>query len=575
MEKFTANSLPADAVGLPSFALNVFLGVANQLIEMGVVSKTEASAIGIRAAHAEMDLQAANALRRDRGYVGRVEREERWQIRLDEPGDTFGGSSVTTHDNGWVDLEGVASRVGVQEYEDPSAPGGIFREYRPPEEVLDPKSYGTFVGVPFTIGHPDIEVDSRSTRDLAHGVVLAAWADGELIRVKIRLWSEDVKAAIADGTIELSAGYSVVLDETPGTTPDGIPYDGVQRDITMDHLALVDLARAGHVARLRLDGYRYSHRLHRSTGDHAMKFKLRFDSREYTCPQAVADMLKLQHARTKKDRADRKAEKRADLDVGEVTLTPEAGGEPVTLVLPMQTVMQIVELLGAGEAPSAPAPGEAPADGEGEEMENEPAAAAPPAPAAPAAPGAPGVPTEEEDGGEPPAAAPPARSDGLSKAQLEAIDKRIDSRIEDERKRADALSKRRADTERRASRVLDSGFEWHKHDAQGIQVETIGKVFPDRHVEAQQLAGKARKGDAASVGALDMLFGFACDKAKADRQDEVDEASDAVDNFAENREDGADGDDGGLDHEDLDPAGAAKHRLDSSLRTGTIRSDDD
>jgi hypothetical protein len=68
------------------------------------------------------------------------------------------------------------------------------------------------------------------------------------------------------GTVECSVGYSAVLRDphdpevahlvaelgpSPGLTHDGESYDLIQTDITPNHLAIVDQARAGAVARLR------------------------------------------------------------------------------------------------------------------------------------------------------------------------------------------------------------------------------------------------------------------------------------------------------------------------------------
>ncbi|EHI5853274.1 DUF2213 domain-containing protein, partial [Salmonella enterica] len=44
---------------------------------------------------------------------------------------------------------------------------------------------------------------------------------------------------------EISSSYAYVADMTPGTTPDGEPYDGVMRNIVGNHVALVGDGRAG------------------------------------------------------------------------------------------------------------------------------------------------------------------------------------------------------------------------------------------------------------------------------------------------------------------------------------------
>ena len=51
----------------------------------------------------------------------------------------------------------------------------------------------------------------------------------------------------------MSLGYNLDLEETPGVW-EGQPYDVIQRNIVINHLALVMEARAGDQARLNIDG---------------------------------------------------------------------------------------------------------------------------------------------------------------------------------------------------------------------------------------------------------------------------------------------------------------------------------
>jgi hypothetical protein len=55
---------------------------------------------------------------------------------------------------------------------------------------------------------------------------------------------------VRKGKRELSLGYYAKIDWTPGETPKGEAYDGVQRDIRINHLAVVDSARAGPTCRI-------------------------------------------------------------------------------------------------------------------------------------------------------------------------------------------------------------------------------------------------------------------------------------------------------------------------------------
>ena len=74
---------------------------------------------------------------------------------------------------------------------------------------------------------------------------------GDDVRAEIVIHDTDsMKSA---GLKELSLGYNLDLDETPGVW-NGQRYDAVQKNIRINHLALVREARAGEQARLNLDG---------------------------------------------------------------------------------------------------------------------------------------------------------------------------------------------------------------------------------------------------------------------------------------------------------------------------------
>lgn len=55
---------------------------------------------------------------------------------------------------------------------------------------------------------------------------------------------------IEDGKRELSAGYTCDLDWTPGKTPSGEAYDAVQKNIRINHVAIVQRGRAGQQVRI-------------------------------------------------------------------------------------------------------------------------------------------------------------------------------------------------------------------------------------------------------------------------------------------------------------------------------------
>lgn len=74
--------------------------------------------------------------------------------------------------------------------------------------------------------------------------------DGDNVRAQIVIHDAE---SLDYGLRELSLGYTQTPDETPGVW-NGQPYDAIQRNIQINHLALVEKARAGEQARLNIDG---------------------------------------------------------------------------------------------------------------------------------------------------------------------------------------------------------------------------------------------------------------------------------------------------------------------------------
>lgn len=157
-------------------------------------------------------------------------------------------------------VPGLTARTGVQVYED--ANGKKIREYRPPEEVFAEDSLASYRTAPITIKHPKGGVRAENFQAVTHGICVDVSgrerADGrEWVKAEIALMSTAAIGGVESGKLgELSVGYTARIDATPGMTPDGEAYDVVQRDIRVNHIALLPPghARAGRQARLRLDG---------------------------------------------------------------------------------------------------------------------------------------------------------------------------------------------------------------------------------------------------------------------------------------------------------------------------------
>lgn len=163
-------------------------------------------------------------------------------------------SRVRRTADGYLVAEARAVREGVQVYsgvEVGMTDRALVNIYRPRAEVFAKDSLQSFSHAPITIDHPVEAVTAANWKDLAVGEVsTAAMPDGEWVMLPLILKDAKAIAAVEAGKCELSAGYVCELDWTPGTTADGQSFDAQQRNIKINHLALVDRARAGSSARI-------------------------------------------------------------------------------------------------------------------------------------------------------------------------------------------------------------------------------------------------------------------------------------------------------------------------------------
>nr|MDN1709132.1 DUF2213 domain-containing protein [Escherichia coli] len=177
---------------------------------------------------------------------------------------------ATIDENGFLVDTPVVARLGVQVYymED----GRTVREFRPAEEVFKDESLASYQGKPMTLDH--VFVNSENAKEVVVGSVTGkAEPLGSSVVAPIVVYDNTaIQEAMAGNAKELSVGYSAILDETPGwgdpitgeyvlksdgdqfDAPEGWQeFDAIQRDIKVNHLAMVYRGRAG-IAKLNMDG---------------------------------------------------------------------------------------------------------------------------------------------------------------------------------------------------------------------------------------------------------------------------------------------------------------------------------
>jgi hypothetical protein len=181
------------------------------------------------------------------------------------------------------------ARTGIQHYTD--SDGSIRREYRPETEVASPDSLASFAGKAITSEHPPVLLDSENTKDYQVGFSgTEVVYDNGFVKAVMTITDEDTIKRIMKGDArEVSAGYRVNYDPTPGVTENGEHYDGVQKEIIGNHIAVVRRGRAGPQVKLHLDRQDAADpSLFKTTEERLMTAKVVFDGAEFEVSEGVA-----------------------------------------------------------------------------------------------------------------------------------------------------------------------------------------------------------------------------------------------------------------------------------------------
>jgi len=167
------------------------------------------------------------------------------------------GKNVIVTPQGFLVIPAITARTGIQNYRDEK--GNILREFRPESEVFSESSMSSLRTAVVTDGHPKEMVNPDNVQKLqvghTNGIVTKKKIDGQkesFLATGLIITHRDAIEAIQAGKAELSNGYKVDLEFTPGDH-DGEKFDAVQRNIVNNHIAIVWQGRAGHEVKLKLD----------------------------------------------------------------------------------------------------------------------------------------------------------------------------------------------------------------------------------------------------------------------------------------------------------------------------------
>ena len=168
--------------------------------------------------------------------------------------DSVSIAGTRRRDDGYLVADARVARTGIQLYAGyevgrPDMP--VVRVYRPEEEVFSRDTLASFAHRPVTNDHPNEPVTADNWKQFAVGQTADEVArDGQFIRVPLMVADAAAIKAIEDGKRELSAGYTCDLAWESGETASGEAYDAIQRNIKINHVAIVDRGRAGSQARI-------------------------------------------------------------------------------------------------------------------------------------------------------------------------------------------------------------------------------------------------------------------------------------------------------------------------------------
>lgn len=178
-------------------------------------------------------------------------------IRRDRTAELLHAPEVTPE--GFRKMEAAVAQPMVLVYR--KGDGSEVRELVPAEELHRDDSLDTLADKPLTLGHPDPRRYPRGvTKDNAHilskGHVTGRRRkldDGRAAFGIVATHADAIKAVDRKTHTQVSPGYLVDIDPTPGEHPEHGRYDAIQRNRRYNHLALVQRGRGGDNIHLRAD----------------------------------------------------------------------------------------------------------------------------------------------------------------------------------------------------------------------------------------------------------------------------------------------------------------------------------
>ncbi len=122
-------------------------------------------------------------------------------------------------------------------------PSRVYMLFRDPVELA--KAADSFRGLPLLYTHKPTTPDDHPKELTVGAIGTEVVFNAPYLEAPLCVWTEEAIAGIETrAQVEISCGYRYTADMTPGEYM-GTPYDGVMRNIQGNHVALVEVGRAG------------------------------------------------------------------------------------------------------------------------------------------------------------------------------------------------------------------------------------------------------------------------------------------------------------------------------------------
>lgn len=124
--------------------------------------------------------------------------------------------------------------------------GSVSQVAKLPDEVFSKETIESANNKPLTNDHPNVGVDVRNFKALSVGMTDSdAHVEDNKLVVGATITDPDMIAQVKSGKRELSIGFNADVPTESGEYG-GSQYDAAQRNIKINHIAIVDRGRAGH-----------------------------------------------------------------------------------------------------------------------------------------------------------------------------------------------------------------------------------------------------------------------------------------------------------------------------------------